>query len=398
MAYADLYRPDRLFLPQQKLAAFAGNVPTPFYIYHAEGIRKAAQLIRGSFCWAPEHRAWFPISANGCPQILRILREEGFGVLARSVRELELAQACGFSDIAFHTGAMTAEAARAAAKAGCTVIFDSPAQIEAMANCLPPRCLLRLCPEKDLGTNRAVAALKNRSGMDRTQILAAVQTLRSRGAEHIGLHCHLPGAPGDERHYPAVAAMLLELALEIYTRTGVRIDCIDPGGGIDVRSEPHRGIIQLSRVGALVRDVWETMLPPELRPAICTEFGRYAVARHGLLISRVVEIRERNRSFAILDASTAQLPDLLLGGVRHPISVVGTCARSGRRVYAVYGCTPNARERICDRAILPELRPGTLLAIHGAGAYCESVQIPRCMLPACGSYLYTADGEFVPTA
>ena len=238
MAYADLYRPDRLFLPQQKLAAFAGNVPTPFYIYHAEGIRKAAQLIRGSFCWAPEHRAWFPISANGCPQILRILREEGFGVLARSVRELELAQACGFSDIAFHTGAMTAEAARAAAKAGCTVIFDSPAQIEAMANCLPPRCLLRLCPEKDPGTNRAVAALKNRSGMDRTQILAAVQTLRSRGAEHIGLHCHLPGAPGDERHYPAVAAMLLELALEIYTHTGVRIDCIDPGGGIDVRRFP----------------------------------------------------------------------------------------------------------------------------------------------------------------
>ena len=33
MAYADIYRRDRLFLPQQKLLAFARDVPTPFYLY-----------------------------------------------------------------------------------------------------------------------------------------------------------------------------------------------------------------------------------------------------------------------------------------------------------------------------------------------------------------------------
>ena len=36
------------------------------------------------------------------------------------------------------------------------------------------------------------------------------------------------------------------------------------------------------------------------------DIGRFAAARHGLLITRVAEIRERTRTYAILDASTAQ--------------------------------------------------------------------------------------------
>lgn len=396
MAYANLYRPDRLFLPQQRLTAFAETVPTPFYLYHEEGIRKSAQLICGSFRWALEHLALFPISANSCPQVLRIFREAGFGALARSVQELALARSCGFSEIAFHTAAMTPEAVRAVKDAPCTVIFDSPAQIEAMEGRFPARCALRYHPEKEPGRS-AAAVLRHKSGMDRAQILDAVRILSAAGVEEIGLHCHIDGNPGEE-FYPAAADMAFSLAQEVFLGTGIRFAFVDPGGGIGLRREADRGMVQLSRVGALVRDRYEARFGAGYRPAIWTEFGRCAVARHGLLICRVTEIRERTRAYAILDASTGQLPDLLLGGARHPISVVGTCSKNGRRVYSVHGCTPDVREILCDRAILPVLSPGKLLAIRDAGAYCESMQIPRCMGPACGSYLYTEDGSFVPTA
>ena len=112
MAYADIYRRDRLFLPQQKLLAFARDVPTPFYLYDEDGIRKTARLILGSFRWNAGHRAYFPVSANSSPAILRIYRGEGFGALALSVQELELAQSVGFSDILFHTAAMTSATSR----------------------------------------------------------------------------------------------------------------------------------------------------------------------------------------------------------------------------------------------------------------------------------------------
>ncbi len=394
MAYANVYRPDRLFLPQQKLAAFAASVSTPFYLYDEDGIRKSARLIRGSFCWASRHMAWFPVSVNSCPQILRIFREEGFGALARSVPELALAQSSGFSEITFHTAAMTAAAVQAAIRANCTVIFDSPGQIEAFEGCLPDRCLLRCQP-----ANAAPAAvLKQKSGMERSQIMASAARLRDLGVRQIGLHCHASSGGCDEGFYSAAAVHLIRLAKEVFVETGIRVDCIDPGGGLDVRSDPPRGMVQLSRVGALVRDVFENELPAGFAPAIHTEFGRYAVARHGLLISRVAEVRERTRTYAILDTSTAQLPDLLLGGARHPISVIGNCAKRGRKVYSVHGCTPDARERICDRAILPALEPGSLVAIHHSGACCESMQLSRALLPRAGSFLYTREGQFVPTA
>ena len=397
MAYANLYRPDRLFLPQQRLSAFAKTVPTPFYLYHEDGILKSARLIRGSFRWAPAHMGWFPISANRCPQILRIFREEGFGALARSVQELALARECGFSQIAFHTAAMTETAACAAAEAGCTVIFDSLAQIGAMEGRLPACCGLRYHPEKEPGRS-AAAVLKHKSGMDRAQIIEAAERLSAAGVCQIGLHCHIGGGSAREDFYPTVAKTVFALAKEVRERTGVRINFVDLGGGIGVQSGPPDGMVQLSRVGALVRDAYEAAFDAELRPAIWTELGRYAVARHGLLICRVAEVRERTRAYAILDAGTAQLPDLLVSGVKHPISVVGSCARRGRRVYSVHGCTPDARELICDRAILPALSPGALVAIHTAGAYCESMQLSRCAIPTCGSYLYTEDGRFVPTA
>ena len=285
MAYANLYRPDRLFLPQQRLTAFAETVPTPFYLYHEEGIRKSAQLICGSFRWAPEHLALFPISANSCPQVLRIFREAGFGTLARSVQELALARSCGFSEIAFHTAAMTPEAVRAVKDAPCTVIFDSPAQIEAMEGRFPARCALRYHPEKEPGRS-AAAVLRHKSGMDRAQILDAVRILSAAGVEEIGLHCHIDGNPGEE-FYPAAADMAFSLAQEVFLGTGIRFAFVDPGGGIGLRREAERGMVQLSRVGALVRDRYEARFGAGYRPAIWTEFGRCAVARHGLLICRV---------------------------------------------------------------------------------------------------------------
>lgn len=391
MAYANIYRRDRLFLPQQKLLAFAREVPTPFYLYDEDGIRKTARLILGSFRWCDGHRAYFPVSANNASAILRIYREEGFGALACSVPELELAQRCGFTDILFHTAAMTPQIAEAVRRAGCGVIFDAPGQIERFSGDLPTCCLLRLNLEKELRRSFVSPySRRGRSGMSREQAMEAALTLSGMGVPCIGLHCHLPGGSLGEEDYPFIASILLSLAAELEQR-GVRIRRIDPGGGLAVHAEPDRPAIHMSAVGAKMREEF-ACLSGEAAPALCTEFGRFAIARHGILVSRVAELRERGRSYVILDVSASQLP--YRGSQR--ISVVGNCARSGRRVYSVHGCTTASRELLCDRAILPPLEIGSLVALRDCGAYCQSRQAPNCMLPPCGGYLFTLDGKIVP--
>ena len=391
MAYANLYRRDRLFLPQQELLAFARNVPTPFFLYDEDGIRKTARLILGSFRIQAGFRAYFPISANNCPAILRIYREEGFGALARSVPELELARECGFTDILFHTAAMTARAAALALQTECGVIFDAPGQIDAFSS-LPQRCLLRYHPEKELRRAFASAyAQRGKSGMNREQILETARRLASLGAEEIGLHCHLAGNAQSEEYYPACISILLRLADEL-RQSGITVRCIDPGGGIGVSGGPGKPLVHLGAVGTLTREAYARFEGSP--PALYTEFGRYAIARHCVLISRVVELRERSRTYAVLDVSASQLPWQPIHTSQR-ISVVGNCEKSGRKVYSVHGCTPDARELLCDRAILPPLQVGSLVALRDCGAYCQSAQSARCMLPPCEAYLFTRTGEIV---
>lgn len=390
MPYGNLYRPDQLFLPQQKLLHFAAGVPTPFYLYDEDGIRKAARTVQGSFRWAPGHRPYFPLMANCTPAVIRILREEGFGVLAQSEGELRFAQRCGFSaeEILLHTPAMTDSLAALAKELGCAIVFDAPGQIEKLADRLPKRCLLRYHPGKvPDGVYFTANTQKHKAGMCREQIFAAAARLSALGVEEIGLHCHLASGAQSEGYYPAAAKLLFSLAAEL-GQHDIFIACCDLGGGIG----SNKPLVNLPRIGAAIREQCRKAFPEGREPALCTELGHYVLGDHGILVSRVVEVRERSRRYVVLDASAAALSRLLLHRVTPHLSVVGNCSREGRLVYSVHGCTPDSLDRFHDRAVLPEVRPDSFIAIHGAGAYAEAAQSRLCMLPDCGSYLYTCQG------
>jgi len=391
MPYGNIHRSDRLFLPQQALARFAAQVPTPFYLYNEEGIRKSAHTINGSFCWNSGHRQWLPLTANATPAVLRIAREEGFGVLVQSESELRFAQHCQFTgdDILLHTSAMTDTLAALAEESGCGIIFDAPCQIHKMEGRLPKRCLLRYHPERLPCASQFTANTdKYKSGMSREQILQAALHLSASGVEEIGLHCHLFANARQESCYLEAADLLFTLVAELRSRCDLRIRCCDLGGGVGI----GHPLPNLPHIGAQIRTLYQAAFPNGKGPALYTELGRYALGRHGILVCRVVEVRERSRRHVILDASAPTFPYQR----DFHISVVGNCRREGRLVYAIHGCTPSPHDRFCDRAVLPGIQPGALLAIHDAGAYDESVRSRLCMLPDRRSYLYTRSHQIVP--
>lgn len=391
MPYGNTHRPDRLFLPQHALLHFAEQVPTPFYLYDEDGIRKSARTINGSFCWNSGHRQWFPLMANATPAVLRILREEGFGVLVQSEHELRIAQRFQFTgdDILLHTPAMTDSLAALAMQLGCSVVFDAPCQIDKLSSRLPKRCLLRFQPERlSGGSPTSFGTEKYKSGMHRTQILAAALRLRNAGVKEIGLQCHLFANARQDVPYPAVADLLFSLAAELRSRYDIHVSCCDLGGGLSI-GQPHAN---LPHMGAQIRGMYRVAFPDGNGPDLYTELGQYALGRHCILVCRVVEMRERSRCHVILDASA---PIFSHARTSH-ISVVGNCRREGRLVYAIHGCTLNPHDRFCDKAVLPALHPGALLAIHNTGAYHESLSSRHHTPPDYQSYLYTRTMQIIP--
>ncbi len=229
--------------------------------------------------------------------------------------------------------------------------------------------------------------------MSREQIISSAQRLAVLGRGEIGLNCHLSGNAMDESFYPTVAELLLELAQEIEEKTACHVGIIDVGGGMGIPMKPKAPSVNLPKVGAMLRRVYDAS--PN-QPALYTELGRWVVGRHGLLLSRVVEVRERGRRYVVLDAAAASIPRLLLQRYPQRLSRVGCCARSGRVVYSVQGCTAEIVDRFNDRAILPPCTPGDLLALHHVGAYCRCQEGQVSMPDVYKGFLYTADGRFLP--
>jgi len=132
-------------------------------------------------------------------------------------------------------------------------------------------------------------------------------------------------------------------------------------------------------------EVWtstRSALEAELgRPlALETEPGRYLVAEAGLLLT---EVRGRKRAgaldYVLVDAGFHTLVRPAMYGAYHHISALGhDGASTSPKVVAGPLCEPSdvftqdaAHELV--PVPLPDVRPGDLLCIHDAGAYCASM-------------------------
>ena len=68
----------------------AAQFPTPFHLYHEEGIRTRARTLNQAFSWCADFQEYFAVKALPNPSILRILKEEGCGLDCSSSTELTL--------------------------------------------------------------------------------------------------------------------------------------------------------------------------------------------------------------------------------------------------------------------------------------------------------------------
>ena len=82
------------FTPEE-ITAIAERHSTPFHIYDERSIRKTARRLLALFRWNPGFKEYFAVKATPNPFILKILKQEGFGLDCSSLPELLLAQHVG---------------------------------------------------------------------------------------------------------------------------------------------------------------------------------------------------------------------------------------------------------------------------------------------------------------
>ena len=82
---------------KEQLESIIENHPTPFHIYDEKAMIENARNFKKAFSWNEGFKEYYAIKAAPNPYLMKILREEGFGIDCSSVAELELAKRIGMS-------------------------------------------------------------------------------------------------------------------------------------------------------------------------------------------------------------------------------------------------------------------------------------------------------------
>ena len=310
---------------------------------------------------------------------MKILQEEGCGADCASYVELILANKCGFdnSEIMFSSNDTPAEEFLLAKKLGATINIDAYNHIEFLSTLagfeFPETMSLRYNPGGvfTMGTKIMDNPEESKFGMTKAQLIQGIRDLQKLGVKKFGMHSFLASNTVTNEYYPKLAQQLFELALEIREKTGVSLDFINLSGGIGVNYRPDEAPNDIAVIGEGVHRVYDEVLTAnglgEVK--IYTELGRFMLAPHGLLVTRVLHRKQTYRTYIGVDASAVNLMRPAFYDAYHHITVIGKEEDKVKEIVDVTGSLCENNDKFARQRELPVIDEGDLLVIHDTGAH-----------------------------
>ncbi|HEL1838725.1 TPA: diaminopimelate decarboxylase [Streptococcus suis] len=362
------------FVSKEVLETVTEQFPTPFHLYDEKGIREKARALNAAFSWNKGFKEYFAVKATPTPAILKILQEEGCGVDCATDVEVLMSEKLGFKDIMFTSNDTQAQEFVYARKVGATINLDAYEHIEFLKNVagIPETVCLRYNPGGifSLGTDIMDHPEESKFGMTKDQLMKGYKELKELGVKQFGIHAFLASNTVTNDYYPVLARQLFELALEIREETGVTLDFINLSGGIGVNYRPEQEPNDIAVIGEGVRKVYEEILTPAGMGhiKIFTELGRFMLAPHGHLITKVLHRKETYRTYIGVDASAANLMRPAFYGAYHHITNI-TRLDAPIEVVDVAGSLCENNDKFAVNRELPRAEVGDTLVIHDSGAH-----------------------------
>ena len=371
------------FVTLEQLQAITRQYPTPVHLYDEKGIRDTARALYKAFSWNPGYREFFAVKATPNPQILKILKEEGCGTDCSSLTELMMSDRCGFAgdQIMFSSNDTPAEEFALAAKLGATINLDDISHIDFLKDTIgyiPKRISCRFNPggtftlgESEEGFQVMDNPGQAKYGMTRPQMTQAFRRLKELGAEEFGIHAFLASNTLSNEYYPALAAILFKMAVELKNETGCHITFINLSGGVGVPYLPDQPANDIAVIGEGVRRAYEDILVPAGMGdvSLCTELGRFMLAPNGHLVTRVLHEKQTYKDYIGVDACAANLMRPAMYGAYHHITVMGKEDQPCDHQYDVTGALCENNDKFAVDRMLPKIDIGDLLVIHDTGAH-----------------------------
>ncbi len=370
------YKNGELYAEDVPIGRLAGKVGTPFYCYstatlvrHFEVLRDALSGLDATICFA--------VKANSNLAVIRTLADLGAGADVVSEGELRRALAAGVPArriVLSGVGKTRRELEFALDQDILQINVESDAELEELSQLAAAKgrraaIAVRVNPDVDANTHAKITTgrKENKFGIEWTrahQVLRWAGTLP--GIEVTGVAVHI-GSQLTELHPFREAFRRVRDLVLMLKADGLAIRRIDLGGGLGVPYDSSDEVPPLpADYAAVIRDTLG-----DLGCALVVEPGRLLVGNAGILVSRVIRVKEgATRTFVVCDAAMNDLVRPAMYDAHHDILPINEAPPDAELLPVdVVGPVCESGDTFARQRSLPGLTKGDLIAFATAGAY-----------------------------
>ena len=342
---------------------------SPLYVYDAERIVAQIQKLKNAFDY-PQVRFKYAGKALTNQAILRLVKQQGIGLDAVSIQEVHLGLLAGFDpkQIMYTPSGVAFEEIDEGVTLGIQINIDNLPLLkyfgEKYGSEVP--CCLRFNPNIMAGGNSKISVGHKYSkfGIPLAK-LGAVRALVSDYRILVnGLHIHTGSDIVDADVFLQGAERLFGAAQYFD-----QLQFIDFGSGFKVKYQEDDTYTDLPELGRKLSAAFTAFCQHYGRPlTMWFEPGKFIVSESGQLLARVNVVKENpNVTFVGIDTGLNHLIRPMMYDAYHEIENLSN-PEGERHPYTVVGYICET-DTFASNRMLPEVRPGDILAIKNAGAY-----------------------------
>jgi len=365
------YKNKNLFIEKINVQNIAKKFDTPIYCYSYKQLKKNINNFKKSFkSFSP--LICFAIKSNTNVNLIREIRKFGLGADVVSMGELMMALKAGIDPrkIVFSgVGKTSNEISYAIDKKILLINAESKSEINEIERIAKSKKKIvnigiRLNPNTDAKTLKQISTGKkeNKFGVDEKTFFNLLSYCKL--SKNINLKC-LSVHIGSQILEHAPYEKMLKVIDKILKKSNYKFEFIDLGGGMGIPYEKNNKKLNYSKYNIAIKKLLKNH-----KSKIIFEPGRSIVGNIGLLISKVIYIKENDKKdFIILDAAMNDLMRPALYGASHRTLPVIKKKQTSKKVYEFVGPICESTDKFTTLKKFQKLKEKDLVVMCDVGAY-----------------------------
>lgn len=356
-------------ITEKELLNIADEFGTPTYVYHGEKIEHQYKKLKSAFKGVDVH-LHYALKALNNINILKLLKNQGCGLDAVSIQEVQLGLRAGFqaSEIMYTPNCVDFDEIKEAVEMGVHINIDNISTLEQFGleygSSVP--CCIRLNPHILAGghSHISVGHIDSKFGISIYQLRHVQRVVESLKINVNGLHMHTGSDILDADVFLRGAELLFDAA-----KSFKDLKFMDFGSGFKVGYKEGDNVTDIDEIGSKISAAFVEFCKDYGRELqLWFEPGKFIVSESGSLLVKSNVIKQTTSTVFIgVNSGQNHLIRPMFYDAYHHIENISN-PKANPRLYSVVGYICETDTLGYDRKI-PEVREGDVLRIKNAGAY-----------------------------